>query len=154
MPVIEPETRQQRIALFERLTADNDATLAAVRRSFAARNITLPDAIASGWLLAQNWANAIRAEAVASAKIPDETTRRELAEASRRILIVTAETELRGMLGREPDAGLLSELEAVGRSLKDSPPPPAELIPGRAAGAAAGQRPKRRARAVLEPEEE
>jgi hypothetical protein len=149
---VTPELRQERLELFQKLEQGNDPTLAAIRKSLTALGITQPEAAASSWILAQNWAIAARAEALVAAKIEDETQRRELAEVRQRILIRGPISEMRGLLGAEPNPTLLAELESLGRSLKDSPPPQADLLPDRAAGAA--RRDAKRPKSDLPSEEE
>lgn len=149
--VITPELRQERLDLLAKLEASNDTTLEAVRKALAAHGIKQPEATASAWILAQNWAISARAEALVNAKIEDENTRNQLAESRRRILIQSATREIQGLLDAEPDPNLLAQLESLGRGLKDLPPPSADLLPDRAAGAA--RRNASRPRSDLPPEE-
>lgn len=148
---ITPELRQEREGLFQKLSTDNDATLSAVTKAFGVHGIQQPDVLASGWILAQHWAIAARAEALVEAKVEDPAKRAELAEVRRRILIGTAETEVRGLLGSSPDSRLFADVEGIGRALKDSPPVEADLLPNRAAARA--QRDARRPRSDLPSEE-
>jgi len=150
-PVITPELRQERTSLHETLAAQGDATLDAVRRAFEPHGVTQPDVLASGWILAQHWAIAARAEQQVAEKVEDPAQREELARVRRRILIQTAEAEMAALLGSTPDSRVLADLETLGRSLRDQPPVPAELLPNRAAARAVRQ--ERRDRPALPPEE-
>lgn len=136
-PAITAELRQERTALFEKLSGIQDPVLASVAKAFEAQGVRQPDVVASGWILAQHWAIAARAEAMVEAKVPEPAKRAELAEVRRRILIGTAEAEVRGLMSASPDARLFSDLEGIGRALKDSPPVDADLLPNRAAAKAA-----------------
>lgn len=135
-PPITPELRLERESLFQRLSGQQDPTLAAVSRAFEIHGIRQPDVVASGWILAQHWAIAARAEVLVEAKVEDPAKRKELAELRQRILIQAAEGEVRGLLGASVDSRVLAELESIGRALKDSPPPLADLLPNRAAARA------------------
>ncbi len=146
------DVRQQRTELLEKLVQSNDATLGAVKSILESRGIRQPEAAASAWILAQNWAISARSESLAASKIQDANQLGELAEARRRILIQPLEAEIAGLAGTAPDARVFSELEAVGRGLKDSPAPVAGLMPNRSSGSS--QRGGRRARAGLASEEE
>ena len=148
---ITPELRQEREGLFQKLSAGQDATMAAVAKAFGVHGIQQPDVLASGWILAQHWAIAARAEALVEAKVEDPAKRAELAEVRRRILIGTAETEIRGLLGSSPDSRLFADVEGIGRALKDSPLVDADLLPNRAAARA--QRDARRPKSDLPSEE-
>lgn len=150
-PPITAELRQERAGLFEKLTTDQDPTLAAVTKAFEVQGIRQPDALASGWILAQHWAIAARAEALVEAKIEDPAKRKELAEVRQRVLIGSAEAEVRGLLPSSPDSRLFSDLETIGRALKDQPPVAADLLPNRAAARA--QREARRPKSDLPSEE-
>lgn len=141
-PAITPELRQERVTLFEKLTTAQDPTLSAVTKAFEVQGVKQPEVIASGWILAQHWAIAARAEALVEAKVEDPAKRAELAEVRRRILINVAEAEVKGLLGSSPDSRLFTDLEGIGRGLKESPPVDADLLPYRAAAKASRNAPK------------
>lgn len=128
---ITAELRQQRTELFDKLAQSNDVALAAVKIAFETQGLRQPDAIAAGWILAQNWALSLRSEALASSKVQDPTQLAELAEARRHILIEAVQNEISGLLGSAPSPKLFADLETIGRSLKDLPPPSADLLPRR-----------------------
>jgi|GEM_PF-2919915 len=107
--------RPEREALYQQLLGETNAVLAEVEAALRPFQATDPATLASAWSLANNWGILAKGEATANQRIEDPVMRKQLADLHRRVLVESAEWELRAFLGGTLVTEIQSKLEAIGR---------------------------------------
>jgi len=97
------------------LTGETNAVLREVEDALRPFQATDPATLATAWTLANNWGILSKGESTAEQRIEDPVMRKQLADLHRRVLVESAESELKAFLGGTLPTELQAKLEAIGR---------------------------------------
>lgn len=112
--------RPERESLYQELLAETNTLLPEIQAALAPLQTSDPATLATAWSLANNWGIFLKGESTADQRVTNAVLRQELAALHRRVLVDSAQHELRALIGQDIPPEVLTRLENLGRTHLDN----------------------------------